>query len=354
MKNNFFKNFILAVSSVALTVFGFAGTSFAHSCSPSPSGNGSGCYTYCADGGNQPVVRNSAANTVSTASFRDGSGNWAVAPQNGLSQGVYYIGDSGSTGGSHIFGGGYGCYSPSISLNLSNNNPSYNTPVTVSWSSQGVSSCTVNGGGNSWSGTSGSQSSGNLTQTTTFTLSCSGSAGSPSQSQTATISSPPMVSLSASPSLINLGDSSTLSWTISGATSCTQSSTLGNWTLSSPSSGSMTLNNIQSAQSFSLTCTNSNGNSSASASINVKTNLYANPYRLTYGGSTFLNWISAFGNTCTVSGGGLNITASSTGSYFKYNLTRNTKFSISCTDTNGFNSTSFMNVGITPRFSCQS
>ena len=58
----------------------------------------------------------------------------------------------------------------------------YNTSATISWTSSNANSCSVSPGG--WSGTSGSQSSGNLTSSQTYTVNCTGSAGNTSDSAT--------------------------------------------------------------------------------------------------------------------------------------------------------------------------
>jgi hypothetical protein len=162
----------------------------------------------------------------------------------------------------------------------------------------------------------------------------------------------PSVTLSASPSRVNLGDTSVLSWTISGATSCTQSSTLGNWTLSSPVSGSLTINNVTVNQAFSLTCTNSSGNTTASSSISVNTNLYAIPRILNKGGSIIFQWLSAFGNNCSISGPGVSLSGSSSGAIQgPLNVSRNGLFNLNCIS-GSFLSTSSVKVMVTPKFYC--
>jgi hypothetical protein len=68
------------------------------------------------------------------------------------------------------------CSTPQISADIKANNNdgpisiTYNTNATISWSSNNASSCYVSPGG--WTGTSGSQSSPNLTSNTTYNLSC--------------------------------------------------------------------------------------------------------------------------------------------------------------------------------------
>lgn len=97
---------------------------------------------------------------------------------------------------------------------------------TITWSSTNATSCTVNPTG--WSGTSGSQSTGPITVSETYTLSCTGPNGTDSDFATVTVL-PPTLSFTASPSLINLGDSTNLEWTVSGATSCTANGGSGGW-----------------------------------------------------------------------------------------------------------------------------
>src|SRR5262249_23125734 len=76
-----------------------------------------------------------------------------------------------------------------------------------------ATSCSALGG---WSGakaTSGSQSTGNLTANTTFTLTCTGSGGSANQSATVTVASstsPPPTSTGSSVLLVKFGKTSTL------------------------------------------------------------------------------------------------------------------------------------------------
>lgn len=67
----------------------------------------------------------------------------------------------------------------------------YNTSAIISWTSTDATSCSVSPGG--FSGTSGSQSTGNLTSTTTYTLTCNGAAGTTPASDSVTINttSPP-------------------------------------------------------------------------------------------------------------------------------------------------------------------
>ena len=79
---------------------------------------------------------------------------------------------------------------------------------------------------------------------------------------------PPVVTLTASPSSLYFGESTTLSWTVSGvATSCTAS---GDWSGSkSTSGGSEVRSNLTANKTYTITCANSDGSGSATASVSV-------------------------------------------------------------------------------------
>src|SRR5262249_52083563 len=85
--------------------------------------------------------------------------------------------------------------------------------ATINWSSTNATSCTATGGWTGAKGTSGSQSTGALTQTTTFTLTCTGGGGSVTKSVTVTVvpAPPTLDMLSANPTTIPTGNSATIS-----------------------------------------------------------------------------------------------------------------------------------------------
>ena len=102
----------------------------------------------------------------------------------------------------------------------------YNSSAVVSWSSVNISSCFISPTG--WTGISGSQSTGNLTTSQTYTLNCSGPGGQATDTITVNVTQQqqpvPTVSIVANPSQIMLGGSSILSWNSTNADSCTASS----------------------------------------------------------------------------------------------------------------------------------
>lgn len=80
---------------------------------------------------------------------------------------------------------------PTVSISASPTSVSYNGSSTLTWSSTNARSCTASG---SWSGTkviSGSQSTGNLTSSKTYTLTCTGAGGSVARSVTINVASNP-------------------------------------------------------------------------------------------------------------------------------------------------------------------
>lgn len=78
----------------------------------------------------------------------------------------------------------------------------------------------------------------------------------------------PTVDLTASPTSVNSGSASTLTWTVSGSpTSCSAS---GDWSGSkSITGGSQSTGNLTSAKNYTITCSNSYGSSFDSASVSV-------------------------------------------------------------------------------------
>jgi len=140
--------------------------------------------------------------------------------------------------------------------------------VTLQWTSSYAQSCTATGG---WSGdepTTGSQDTAALTATTQFTLTCTGTGGSTSQSVTITVTAAatPSVMLTASPSSVASGGTSTLTWSSSDVTSCTAS---GGWSGTLATSGSQTTAELTTPTTYSITCTGADGSVSDSALVAI-------------------------------------------------------------------------------------
>ena len=178
---------------------------------------------------------------------------------------------------------------PSVSISADNTNLSYNTATTIRWSSSNTTSCTVSPSG--WSGTSGAQSTGNLTSSRTYTANCSGPGGSAFDSVTVNVGGAPVpaptLSFSASPASITQGNSSTLSWNTSNASSCWGSGGgIDGW----KSTGGSETVWPSSNTTYYMECWNSAGASSGqkSATVNVSAPPPGN-FNLNLGGSISCN-----------------------------------------------------------------
>ncbi len=177
---------------------------------------------------------------------------------------------------------------------------------TLKWSTQNATACSASG---AWSGSksvSGSQSSGALTQSATYTLTCTGHSGSATQSATISVkSAPPTVALAANPSTVASGTSSTLSWNATNSTACSAS---GAWSGAKSASGSQSTGVLTSSKTYTLTCTGPGGSALQSTTVSVKTaapvvTLSVGPSAVTSGGSATLTWTSTNTTSCTASGG---------------------------------------------------
>lgn len=118
---------------------------------------------------------------------------------------------------------------PTLSFDVhgrSNTSISYDTSAVLTWSTTNATSCQATG---DWSG---SKDTGynrsftfrNLTSNKTYTLTCTGAGGSITKSVSVNVANPiaPTVAFSASAGAVTNGQSVTLSWSISNATStCT-------------------------------------------------------------------------------------------------------------------------------------
>jgi hypothetical protein len=135
---------------------------------------------------------------------------------------------------------------------------------TLSWSSTNATSCT--GSNFTASGISGSTAV-TPAQTTTYGVTCTGTGGSATQSATVNVSTPtpaqPTASLSANPTSVTAGQSSTLSWSSTNATNCS-----GNNFSASGVSGSVAVAPTQTT-TYIINCTGAGGSVSSSATVTV-------------------------------------------------------------------------------------
>ncbi|MFH0890597.1 MAG: hypothetical protein V1856_01020 [Candidatus Liptonbacteria bacterium] len=233
---------------------------------------------------------------------------------------------------------------------------SYGSSAVISWTSTNASSCTVTPG--NWNGTSGSQTSGNLSYNTTYYLNCTGTAGSAKDSVLVRVGTPPQITADIkingqdAPVTVQQGTSITVSWTSTNASSCTVSP--GGW---SGTSGSQNLS-AQNTTTYNLSCSGTAGNASDSATVNVtntpqitadiKANSSDGPVTIPYNTAATISWTSTNASSCTVSPGGWTGTS---GSQTSGNLTYNTTYYVFCTGTSGgsANDSVVVSVGVPPQ-----
>ncbi len=115
---------------------------------------------------------------------------------------------------------------------------------------------------------------------------------------------PPTASLTASPSTIDSGQSSTLSWSSTNATSCTGTGfSTGGKTSGTASTGALTQ-----TSTYQVTCFNSVGTSApASATVTVlqpNVTISASPQRVPSGGSITVSWNATNVNSCSITKNG--------------------------------------------------
>ncbi len=153
---------------------------------------------------------------------------------------------------------------PIASISADSTSIPYNTATTIRWSSTNATSCTVFPP--SWTGTSGTQSTGNLTSLYTYTLGCDGPGGSVSASVTVTVGGAPTLTFSADSTSVAYNTGTTLRWSSANTVTCTAS---GDWSGGKSLSGSEGTGNLTSSKTYNLTCSNVGGSVTKSVTVSV-------------------------------------------------------------------------------------
>jgi hypothetical protein len=296
--------------------------------------------TLLAPGGSITLTWNAANATSCTASGGSGSDNWT---------GTEPVTSSGTVVGPIATAGNY-TYTLTCTGNGGTNSQSANvlvtsstTPPTVtvdmsvspqtitagqsavlSWTSTNAASCLASG---SWSGaepTTGSAISTGTLSTAglySYTLACTGPAGSASSTATVTVNpaAAAVTNFAANPTTIPTGQSTSLSWATTDATSCTAGGGTGSdgWTGSEPTSSSgQSVGPFATAgnYTYNLTCTGPGGTSiPSSVTVTVTsggvlplptiTAFVAVPTTIQVGQSTTFTWAAINATSCTATGG---------------------------------------------------
>ncbi len=226
---------------------------------------------------------------------------------------------------------------PTVNLIANPGSVSSGSASTLTWSSTNATTCSASGGWSGTKGTSGSQSTGNISSTTNFLITCTGAGGSASASTTVTVNAAvPTVNLIANPGNVSSGGSSNLSWSSTGATTCTASN---GWSGTKGTSGSQSTGALSANRTFILTCTGPGGSASDSVTVTVNSlapsvNISANPVSVSPGSASTITWSSSNTTTCSASGGWSG-TKGTSGSQSTGNLSSTTNFLITCTGPGG-------------------
>ncbi|NND64538.1 MAG: hypothetical protein HKM24_01120, partial [Gammaproteobacteria bacterium] len=240
------------------------------------------------------------------------------------------------------FAVGGGDPAPTVALNASPTTIDEGASSTLSWTVANATSCTASG---NWSGaksTSGGSEVVTPLVTSTYALSCTGTGGTTVDDVTVmvnTVGTPaPTVSLTATPSTIDQGNASVISWTTTNANSCSAS---GAWSGSKDAKGGNESVSPMTTSTYILTCTGAGGSIADSVSVTVTSaqplptvSLVASPTTVDSGDSTTLTWASTDADSCIASNGWAGVKATS-GSEVITSLTTNSLFTLTCNNTTG-------------------
>ncbi|MDT8070063.1 MAG: alkaline phosphatase family protein [Terriglobia bacterium] len=248
----------------------------------------------------------------------------------------------GSSSTSNSGGGGNGGGSgPSISFTVDKPTITAGDLATLTWSTQNATSVSISPAvGEDAPGLSGTATVA-PTQTTTYTLNATGTGGSNSATVTVTVNIPvPTITLTADPTSILTGQSSTLQWTSTNATTVTLDNNIG-----AVDPNGTTAVSPAATTTYTATATNSTGTQTASATVTVGSGLAAtitaDPTTITDGQSSTLTWSSQGASTVTLNGTSVSASGSTT-----VNPTSTTTYSLIATDSSSNTATAAATVTV--------
>lgn len=198
----------------------------------------------------------------------------------------------------------------------------------ITWSTTNATGCVGSAGTTGWQG---DQPTANLSGFNTgaipasgayeYDLTCTGSGGSTQVTRILTVTptappGAPVIFFAAQPTQVTPGQSTTLSWTTTNASSCAASGGTGadHWHGAQPTSstgfasGSLLL---EGSYAFTLTCTGGGGSTAKTATVVVSpslappvvaVNIDVTPSQIASGESAYLSWSTANADACTASG----------------------------------------------------
>lgn len=167
-----------------------------------------------------------------------------------------------------------GSASPTVSMTASPATVAAGETTSLAWQSTNATACTASGG---WSGaktTSGTESVGPVQSPTSYTLSCTGPGGAAATTASVDVAAAPTLTLQASPVSVAAGESATLTWSTTGATSCNAS---GAWAGNLSPSGSRSSGALTATSTFSLACSGSGGSITREVRVTVTSGAVISP-----------------------------------------------------------------------------
>jgi hypothetical protein len=198
---------------------------------------------------------------------------------------------------------------------------------------------------------SGTQSTGSLNDNADYSLTCTGPGGSSQTVSVAiTVIPVPTVTLAATPAAVDVGGSSTLTWSSANADSCTAS---GGWSGMLAASGSQNTGPITATTNFSIVCSGGGGASAPSTATVMlipppTAMLSAAPTSIVSGGAAVITWSSVNATSCTASRGWSGTLATS-GSQSTGSLTATTVYALTCAGPGGVTAPVVAVVNILPQ-----
>jgi hypothetical protein len=230
---------------------------------------------------------------------------------------------------------------PTVTVTVTPSTITLGKSATLTWSSTFATSCTAD---SAWSGAQATSGSLAVTPTTAggfaYSLTCTGFGGAGNGAAALVVSpaqpppaNAPTVTVTIAPGTITVGQSATLTWSSTNATSCTADSA---WTGAQATSGTLSVSpSSAGGYAYSLTCTGTGGTGNGAVGLSVTpapppqsdiptVTISISPSTITVGQSAKLTWSSTNATSCTAdsawtgaqaTSGTLSVTPSAAGGY---------------------------------------
>jgi hypothetical protein len=199
---------------------------------------------------------------------------------------------------------------PVVTLELSETLVEPGTAVTVSWQAEYATSCTASGSG--WTGSKAAEGTETVSFPTagkrTFELRCTGAGGRTAATplELSVFPKPNILSFEAKPLLVQIGQTTSLTWRTENAKSCTAS---GDWSVGISPSGTWTSGALtKRTNTFILTCTGDGGEVSEEVVVTAEgapeVTLSVDRALVLKGEKVTLTWKSQNATACSAGGNG--------------------------------------------------